>query len=133
MNAQTIISDTAAMYGITPADMTSPCRRREMADARIVASYVMVKHYGVTKSECARLLHRNHADIIHLIRVAGEWLNQPFLNPRGADNIEQLLNQYSNEPGTSRGCNQAAKRRKAVRRGMAGVEKEQAQNLVSGH
>ena len=133
MNTQQIISDAAAMYGITTADMTSPCRRRDMADARIVASYVMVKHYGVTKSECARLLHRNHADIIHLIRVAGEWLNQPFLNPRGADNIEQLLKRYNHEPGTNRGCNQAAKRRKAARRGMAGVEKEQAQNLVSGH
>lgn len=116
MNAQQIISDAASLYGITTADMTSPCRRRDMADARIVACYVMNKHYGVNKSECARLLHRNHADIIHLIRVAGEWLNQPFLNPRGADNIEQLLKRYSNEPGTSRGCNQAAKRRKAARR-----------------
>ena len=103
-----------------------------MADARVVASYVMVKHYGVTKSECARLLHRNHADIIHLIRVAGEWLDQPFLNPRGAENIKELLKRYSYEPGTSRGCDTAAGRRETARRGMACVEKEQETCVVSG-
>ena len=116
MNAQQIISDAAAMYGLTTADMTSPCRRRDMADARIVAAYIMVKHYRINQSETARRMHRTPANIIHLIRVAGEWLDQPYLNPRGAENIKELLKRYSYEPGTSRGCDTAAGGREAARR-----------------
>jgi chromosomal replication initiation ATPase DnaA len=121
MNVQTIISDAAALYGITTADMTSPCRRRDMADARIVASYIAHKRLGVTKSEIARRLHRTHADIIHLIRAAEEWISQQYLNPRGANNIVELLNRYFDEPGRSRESDKTEERRAAARQGMARV------------
>lgn len=133
MNAIDIIRDTAALYGITAADMGSPCRRRDMADARIVACYVLNKHYGVTFSECARLLHRSHADIIHLVRVAGEWLDQPFLNPRGADNIEQLLKRYYNDTGTNGGRHKRTRRGQAAIERVEGVATGQAHAVVSGH
>ena len=130
MTPQTIIHDTAAIYGVTVEELTSPCRRRELADARAVVSFILTTH-GMGISETARLLHKRHASVIYHARRAAEWLERPILNRRAYDTIQTLLKRYYNDTGTNRGGNTPKRGRRTASQRVERMAGEKAHALVS--
>jgi chromosomal replication initiation ATPase DnaA len=92
-----IIRDAADLYGITIQDITSPCRKRRMADARAVVCYLLHSCIGLSSPEIGRMLKRTHATVLYFNRRADDWVRTPRLNPRGAAAIKELRQRYSNK------------------------------------
>ena len=93
MKTKDIIKQAADMYGVPVKAVLSPCRRRELSDCRAVICYVLVQRYRLSKSETGRIIGRTHADVIHHLAKANDWIEVPTINPRGAECLKKMLNQ----------------------------------------
>jgi len=68
VNSGSIIDIVASVTGVTVADMKSPSRLREIADARCLALGLFVE-YGdhMTYEELGRMFNRDHSTVTHSV------------------------------------------------------------------
>lgn len=64
---QTILSVVAETTGVSESDIFGEERKTDYVLARFIISHEL-KLYGLSASEIGRVIHRNHATIIHHLR-----------------------------------------------------------------
>ena len=94
MNAKIIITDIAALFDIDSAAIFSRRRDRHISDARAVACYVLHRKICMSSTEVGRILHLNHATVLHAVKNCELWLDNSRINPRGQSNIIKICKKY---------------------------------------
>ena len=90
-----LIERTAELYGITPEDVLSKCRRRVFVDARKVVCYILMREYGLTYMDVGLIMGIHYTSALFNYRAAQLWLNEPRVNPEGAEIIKRLLEEFA--------------------------------------
>ena len=84
--------------GITMDDLLSANKYRDFAEARWMVAWIGYSYANVSTPMLARFLHRhNHSTILHGIKSAKEWMENPALNPewvRKTKNIVEKIEYY---------------------------------------
>jgi chromosomal replication initiation ATPase DnaA len=68
VNYNAIISDVCASLGITLQDIQGKSKKSEIVTARFYTANKL-REYGLSYSIIGRLLHRDHASIMHAVRT----------------------------------------------------------------
>lgn len=66
------IRATANRFGVTPDEMQSDDRRRELAEARQVAAYIAHRLFGISSPDVGKMLHRDHSTVLYSCTRVGE-------------------------------------------------------------
>ena len=92
----TVLAACADHYGILVADMLGPTRRRIVASARAVASYVLKHRDDLSHHAIANILNRgDHSSAFYSVRIATERLET---DPDMAGLISRLMAEPSSKP-----------------------------------
>ena len=79
------------MYGLRLKELSSPSRRRDLAEARAVATQIVAERPHLTLVELSRLLKRNVSSLSHCVRRMKERLTyDPQLRER-VEAVRRLL------------------------------------------
>jgi chromosomal replication initiator protein len=82
MRPRDLIAQVAAVFDLTPADLTGPSRIRQVAEARQATAWVLRRAIAaISLQEVGRLLGgRDHTTIIHaLAQVERRMADDPYL------------------------------------------------------
>lgn len=64
-----IINFIAKQTAVTPVEMLSRTRQRDIAVARMLCMYIFRKHLNMQWTEIGRVFHRDHSTAIHAVTV----------------------------------------------------------------
>lgn len=70
-----IISFISHQTGVTPMEMLSRTRQRDIAVARMLCMYIMRKHLNMQWTEIGKAFHRDHSTAIHAVTVIENQLS----------------------------------------------------------
>lgn len=90
MKAADIIAQVADHYGITIHDLRSRNRQRTIVEARKAVGYLLHERLGLSTSEAARLLNRDHASIMYYCKCVSDLLNDSRIDPQAYQRLKQL-------------------------------------------
>jgi chromosomal replication initiator protein len=78
--------------GIAVSDIINKGRKTEFVRARYVAMFLLKEYYGLSASEIARKLNRDHTSVLHGLKQM-----QELLRPKNAFLREQASSQFTLE------------------------------------
>lgn len=90
MTPDNIIAKVADHYGITAHDLRSRNRQRTIVEARKAVGYLLHERLGLSTSEAARLLNRDHTSIMYYCQCVSELLNDSRIDPQAFQRLQQI-------------------------------------------
>ena len=90
MTPADIIAKVADHYGITAHDLRSRNRQRTIVEARKAVGYLLHERLGLSTSEAARLLNRDHTSIMYYCKCVSDLLNDSRIDPQAYQRLKQL-------------------------------------------
>lgn len=88
-----IIKAVSRETHISEEDMVMRGRKRDIADARAIVSWLAYHYTPMTLKAIGKRLGRDHVMAIHYVRMVGSWLEEPMLNIRGTRITQKLINE----------------------------------------
>lgn len=73
-----IINEVAKFYSLTPEDVKSKCRKRNIVKARFIAIYIIREETDLSLNDIAKIFNRDHSTIIHSIRIINDTLSLKY-------------------------------------------------------
>lgn len=67
-----VIEEVASVAGITPDDITGPCRQQNHVRARQMAMLICRDYCNASFPEIGRAFNRHHTTVMHSVDVASE-------------------------------------------------------------
>ena len=86
-----VIAFISAQTGITPKEMLSRTRQRDIVTARMLCMYIFRTHLNMQWTEIGRIFHRDHSTAIHGVTV----INNQLFFPKSFEN--QVLEAYESQ------------------------------------
>lgn len=78
--------------GITMDDLLSVNRYRDFAEARWMVAWIGYSYANASTPRLARFLNRsNHSTVLHGIKFAREWMENPILNPEWVRKTKKII------------------------------------------
>lgn len=90
MKPDDIIAKVADNYGVTIHDLRSRNRQRTIVEARKAVGYLLHERLGLSTSEAARLLNRDHTSIMYYCKCVSDLLNDSRIDPQAFQRLKQL-------------------------------------------
>ena len=90
MTPDNIIAKVADHYGITIHDMRSRNRQRTIVEARKAVGYLLHERLGLSTSEAARLLNRDHTSIMYYCKCVSDLLNDSRIDPQAFQRLQLI-------------------------------------------
>lgn len=85
-----IIAQVADHYGITIHDLRSRNRQRAIVEARKALGYLLHERLGLSTSEAARLLNRDHTTIMYYCKCVSDLLNDSRIDPQAYQRLQLI-------------------------------------------
>jgi len=85
-----IINFISNQTGVTPMEMLSRTRQRDISVARMLCMYLMRKHLSMQWTEIGKTFHRDHSTAIHAVSV----IENQLIFPKSFES--QVVNSYEN-------------------------------------
>jgi len=80
MTSDDIIIEVARLLGVPPSGLLGKSRRRELADARAVVTYLLRAGTDYTLPRIGDILNCTHGAVIYNVNKVCDWLDTPRLN-----------------------------------------------------
>ena len=86
-----IVAAVCAEYGVSVEDVISSCRRQRVADARMMAIYLLFRRCDITKVEIGEYFNRTHQTVCYCVRRIKELLAFDRDTKRHYETIKEVL------------------------------------------
>ena len=90
---------------VTIEQLKSISRKRDIVEKRMIVAYFLRNKIGLTFNESGKYLNKNHASIIHYVKLTEDFINIYPNIKRLYDKADELYNEYKAFLSVSYGIN----------------------------